>query len=277
MFQLPRSQEEWKEVSQQFGDKWNFYNCIGSIDGKHIAIEKPPHSGSYFYNYKHTYSVVLMAVVNANYEFMMVDVGANGRVSDGGVLKNTKFWELFSTNQLNVPQPVVLPNTYKKYPFVMVGDEAFQLTPNLIKPYNKAVLNDERRIYNYRLSRARRIVENAFGILASRFKIFQKSMSLHPKCVCKVVLACCHLHNFLSKRKTSPHYLQSGDVDIENTDTGLIELGTWRNEYGGDNELLALQGAIGNTSREAKQIRDDFCTYFNTCGAVSWQRKCLNK
>lgn len=91
-----------------------------------------------------------MAVVNANYQFMMVDVGANGRMSDGGTLKNTKFWQLFSENEnkLNIPEPCELPESDKKFPFVLVGDEAFQLTPNFMKPYNKAVLTDERRIFN---------------------------------------------------------------------------------------------------------------------------------
>lgn len=65
-------------------------------------------------------------------------------------------------------------------PFVFVGDEAFQLLPIFMKPYNKQVLNDNRRIFNYRLSRARRIIENVFGILVSRFKIFQKPIKLSP-------------------------------------------------------------------------------------------------
>lgn len=90
-FQLPQTAEEWQQVAKNFESQWNAPHVIGAIDGKHVEIKKPPGFGSYYYNYKKTFSIVLMAVVNANCEFIMVDVGTNGRVSDGGVLQNTAF------------------------------------------------------------------------------------------------------------------------------------------------------------------------------------------
>jgi hypothetical protein len=139
MFQIPKTQECWKILARQFGNTWNFDNCIGAVDGKHITLQKPEHSGSYYYNYKGTHSIVLMAIANANYELIMIDVSTNGRVSDGGVIKNTKFWNMFENNQLQIPEPEELPNFNKKMPFVFVCDEAFQLLPNFMKPYNKQV------------------------------------------------------------------------------------------------------------------------------------------
>ncbi|XP_046663152.1 uncharacterized protein LOC124356024 [Homalodisca vitripennis] len=46
---VPNTAEEWKQIAQEYGEKWNFPNCLGSMDGKHIAITPPPGSGSYFY------------------------------------------------------------------------------------------------------------------------------------------------------------------------------------------------------------------------------------
>ena len=79
-----RTEEEWKVVANSFSQKWGFPHCIGAIDGEHIVIRKPVGPASYYHKYKKSFSIVLMALVNADYEFHMVDVGTNGRVSDGG-------------------------------------------------------------------------------------------------------------------------------------------------------------------------------------------------
>lgn len=211
-----------------------------------------------------------MVIANANYELIMIDVGTNGRVSDGGVIKNTKFWNMFENNQLQIPEPEKLPNFNKKMSFVFVCDEAFQLLPNFKKPYNKQVLNDNRRIFNYRLSSVRRIIENVFGILASRFKIFQKPIKLSPKKAKIVVMACCHLHNLLMKQK---NYIRNGEVNMEDCVSVTVIHGNWRNE---PNQLLNIERTrAGNSTTLAKEVRDDFCEYFNTMGAIPWQNKCL--
>ncbi|XP_031334657.1 uncharacterized protein LOC116164601 [Photinus pyralis] len=269
--QVPKSQDGWERVSQEFEEQWNFPNCLGSADGKHVAIQKPPNSGSYYYNYKGYFSIVLMAVVDANYKFLMVDVGANGRVSDGGVMKNTLFWRKLSENQLNLPDPRQLPGTSKKCPYVFLGDEAFQLHPNFMKPYNRAALTNDKTIYNYRLSRARRVVENAFGILTKRFKIFQKPIKFEPLKVRKIVMTYCHLHNYLCS-KNRANYLPPQDIDNEDVTTGAKELGSWRQDTP---QMLSLQKTKGNATVLAKTIRDDFCEFFNTSGAVAWQNKYL--
>lgn len=74
---------EWAAIENEFSSKWNFPGCTGSIDGKHFAIRCPEDSGSEFYNYKGFYSLLMLGVTDASYRFIMVDVGAQGRLSDG--------------------------------------------------------------------------------------------------------------------------------------------------------------------------------------------------
>uniref|UniRef100_K1QSK7 Putative nuclease HARBI1 n=1 Tax=Magallana gigas TaxID=29159 RepID=K1QSK7_MAGGI len=84
---VPSSQADWEKIANEFEDTWNFPNCIGAMDGKHIAIRCPLKSGSNYYNYKQFYSIGLLALVDADYKFKYIDCGCNGRVSDGGVFK----------------------------------------------------------------------------------------------------------------------------------------------------------------------------------------------
>lgn len=79
-------ESEWKNIAKEFEEKWNFPHCIGAMDGKHVTIKCPVQGGStFFFNYKHFNNIVLMAIVDTDYKFMYVNVGCNGRVSDGGV------------------------------------------------------------------------------------------------------------------------------------------------------------------------------------------------
>lgn len=250
---MPKSENEWKTIAADFEELWNFPNCIGSIDGKHVNIKNPPHSGAYYFNYKKTFSIVLMALVNAKYEFLMVDVGANGRVSDGGVFKNTKLYEMYEEQNLNIPPPRIIPGFNKKLPYVFVADDAFQLNENMMKPYGGNNLSEQQTVFNYRLSRARRTVENVFGILSSRFRVLLTTINLSPEKTTFVVLACCYLHNFLRKRNS--------DVSIPSTIPqkscqSLINLESTRSR---------------NSSDVAKEVRNAFCDYFNTTGTVSFQ------
>ena len=168
LIKCPVNPTEWLAVAKVFEDRWNLPHCIGAIDGKHVAIRPPPKGGSMYFNYKHFHSLVLMALVDADYKFMTVDVGAPGAGSDGGVFANMELRECFEDGSIGLPPPAPLPGGDVDVGYFMVGDDAFPLRPWLMKPLPLQHMTNEQRIYNYRISRARRVVENAFGILAAR-------------------------------------------------------------------------------------------------------------
>ncbi|XP_047513201.1 protein ANTAGONIST OF LIKE HETEROCHROMATIN PROTEIN 1-like isoform X2 [Pieris napi] len=133
---LPDTEREWEDIASGFERKANFPHCLGAVDGKHIRILKPAKSGSMFFNYKEYYSFVLMAVVDSEYRFIFISVGSFGKECDSSILKDSTFWQKINDGTLNVPKPRPLhENLHEELPFILVGDEGFALTPNLLRPY----------------------------------------------------------------------------------------------------------------------------------------------
>ncbi|CAC5403749.1 unnamed protein product [Mytilus coruscus] len=219
-------------------EKWSYPNCLGAIDGKHVVVQAPCNSGSYYYNNKQTHSIVLMALVDANYRFNYVDVGKS-----------------IENELINFPGPKELHGRHQKVPFVVVGDEAFPMKEYRMKPYpHRGGLDYSQRIFNYRLSRARRIVENDFGILCNRFRVLRAPILSSPDKVEKIVLCCCALYNFLRPETQTANDAENG----QDIGTGLLKV---------------PPGASGGSrnSCQARQIRDEFKEYFFNTGQVPWQ------
>ncbi|XP_060520349.1 uncharacterized protein LOC132698345 isoform X2 [Cylas formicarius] len=151
-----------------------------------------------------------------------------------------------------------------------VADDAFPLKPYIMKPYtnyNRPLMQEE-RIFNYRLTRARRIVENVFGILVSRFRVFDRKLNVKLSTVNKIVASACALHNWLVIT-TKLTYLPKGAIDKENSETGEIIPGNWRSQI---RELRNVEKAGGHrTTNLSKKIRDRLKDYFNGKGTVPWQ------
>ena len=99
----PTAAEEWRAISDKFAERWNFPHTCGTLDGKHVNCKCPPNSGSLYYNHKGFYSVVLMALVDADYKFIWVDIGGMGSDPDLGSLSRLAVAKL-SGMPLNRPR-----------------------------------------------------------------------------------------------------------------------------------------------------------------------------
>ncbi|GFW84474.1 protein ALP1-like [Trichonephila clavipes] len=139
----------------------------------------------------HHLGIVLLALVDANLKFLYFDVGTNGRVSDGGVWGNSKLRQTITNGDMNIPEAAGLPGSASKLPFVIVADDAFPLMPNIMKPYPGSNFSKECLVFNCRPSRARRVSENAFGILAARFRVFDTTILTSVPNTKLIVLAAC--------------------------------------------------------------------------------------
>ncbi len=161
----PTSSEDWLQIASTFEETWNMPHVVGAIDGKHIRIECPKLIGTLYYNYKGFYSIVLLAICDANYCFTLFDLGQYGSNNDSGVLAISEFGKRFEEGSLNLPKDAKLANFGKHLVrYYLLGDEIVPLKKWLLRPYPGPVLDEEQKIYNYRHSRARRVIENAFRI-----------------------------------------------------------------------------------------------------------------
>lgn len=264
--QVPSSFEEWLVIANTFQQKWQYPNCIGAIDGKHIVMQPPPNAGSYYYNYKHTHSVVLMAVASPDYQCLYADVDTNGRISDGGVWNKCSLAGALEDGSLCLPPPKPLPNGSESLPYVLAGDDAFALKPHLMKPYPQHGLDIQKRVYNYRC--ARRISENLFGNLANHWHVFKTVMQIPPETIEEVVMAALTLHNFPRSSISKEVYFPSGLSDSENEDGKMVP-GLWRQDSPSESFLSLQVPSTGhNATTEAKRVREWFSEYFVNEGAI---------
>jgi len=250
------TEEDWLGISEGFYTNSQFPNCVGAVDGKHIRLQCPPNSGTLYHNYKHFFSLILMAICDANYCFRVIDVGSYGKESDCNIFKKSIFGKKLYNNKVNFPQPRYLPEDEQgiPQPFIIVGDEAFALHTNLLRPFPGKSLNDKRRIFNYRLSRARQHIECSFGILSNKWRVFHTTLLVEPNFAVAITKAACVLHNFVRRRDG----YNSEDAQICNM------------------EKITRRNGVGNSTSNAKDVREYFVNYFNNpAHELSWQNRVI--
>lgn len=143
--------------------------CIHCITQLH---QHPKRSGSMFLNYKHYFSIVLMAVIDTNYNYIFIDVGAYGKECDSNVFKETAFWKSLVNKTLNLPKPAQLEESNIDLPYIFVGDEAFALHENILRPFSGQLLNATKSVFNYRWKK-RVCVKYQPSILALNYRLYQ--------------------------------------------------------------------------------------------------------
>nr|XP_042909489.1 protein ALP1-like [Parasteatoda tepidariorum] len=245
----PISEERWIKISNEFFKYANFPHVLGCVDGKHIRIVQP--SGSLYHNYKHFFSTVLLAVCDANYCFLYVNVGSYGKSNDSTIFQESLFYKHLSEETLNVPAPkpiTALDNTSLSY--VFLGDDAFGLSKNIMCPYVGKQLPHVKKIFNYRLSRARRYIECTFGIKANKWRVFHRALNVNIDFAESIVLACCVLHNYVRRKDGFREEETYYQAPFESVD------GTWQ---------------VPRACNYARTVRDKFTQYFVTDGKLPWQ------
>lgn len=230
-----------QEVVQGFQSKWGVPQCVGAVDGCHIPVSAPTMCHTDYYNRKGWYSVIIQAVADLNYLFTDIYVGWAGSVHDARVFAHSTLYEKATEGRLLPSRTVNICNV--DVPLFLLGDSAYPLQTWLMKPFPESSTNTHQKLYNYRTSRARIVIENAFGRLKGRWRRLMKKNDMNIDNVPHIIAACCVLHNIC-------------EVHGESFDS------TWAMEDENNLPQPVAPATADGIQNHAKQIRDALLQYF---------------
>lgn len=211
-----------------------------------------------------------MGICDAAYKFTFVDIGSPGADGDMNVFARTSVGSSILTDDdsLDLPRDTTINEI--ETPFFFIADDAFPLNRRIMKPYSttrNSTLSNEEKVFNYRLSRARRTIENAFGVLVMRWGCLRSEFSGFPEKVKIIVGACCALHNFLINR--SNVYTTPAHFDRFDERGNLVE-GIWR-FADIHNQLEPLNPVRGRPNNEGISIRQRLTQFLFHVNVLPYQ------
>ena len=187
--------EALTKVVDEFERKWGFPQRAGAIDGSHIPISAPELNHTDYYSRKGWYSMVVQAVVDHEYIFRDICVGWPGSVHDARIFANSKIFRRITQDRL-LADGGTRTILGCQVPICIIGDSAYPIQTWLMKPFSDCSSQTvQQKCFNYRLSRARIVVENAFGRLKARWRRLLKRNDMVTEHIPAVITACCILHN----------------------------------------------------------------------------------
>ncbi|CAF5024372.1 unnamed protein product [Rotaria sp. Silwood1] len=192
--------KELSEVIDGFRTTWGFPQCAGAIDGTHFAILAPVDNAADYYNRKAYHSMHAQFLVDHTYLIRSIVVGWPGSVHDSRVFGSSSLYEKITQTDLLSSHTKIIEG--ESMPAFFVGDSAYPLSENLLKPYRNVNLTSNQMTFNYRLSRARVVVECAIGRLIRRWRRLSKRIDCATEKVSVVILAAAILHNLCELNKT---------------------------------------------------------------------------
>ncbi|KAH7714211.1 nuclease HARBI1-like protein [Aphelenchoides avenae] len=202
---------------------------------------------------------------------MHTDSGYYGKASDVGLFDSSDLKRAMDNGQLNLPDPEPVVNGGRVLPYFFVGDAAFPLSDRMMKPFPMTNGTDEsRRLFNYRLCRARRVIENCFGLIAVKWRVLLTTIATRPETCDHIVKAVCALHNFVIDETPS------GDAHpTAMADDGDDDNGRWRSEVPTLLQANIRRRGNNRPAQSAVDFRDSLIEYFVQEGAVQWQRRMI--
>jgi DDE superfamily endonuclease len=222
---------------------------VGAMDGKHIRIIAPAGQGDAYKDRHHQQSVLMLAAVNADYEYTYVSVGCSGRCHDVSHYERSSLYAALQpggalTARLDSGTRVI---EGVHMPYMLVADSAYTASKYVLPAIKQSLVNNlQQRTFNKKHSATRNVVERVFGVTVARWRVLLKRVDVHIDMVPMVVTTCCILHNLCQR-----YNLAAPDVAA---DPGLVEaMERYRAIYGSSTGQLAEQEEEQQQQQELMQ------------------------
>lgn len=253
---FPSTREDCIKSATDMESQWQFPYAFSAVDGCHLPIKCPPggkESNKEYHNFKEFYSIVLMALVDADYRFIWASSGIPGNTHDSMIFQSTDLYNRIVSGKTLIDSGFIEGGV--RLDPIILGNSAFGVKPWLMKPFTNAVLSTDQKYFNYRLSRARMIVESAFGQLKGRWRVFLKKWDSSVDTVKLMSLACVVLHNGCVELQDKPQ--KTWDMTRDPTSNKLRSREDFR-------DLLLMRSCSPITSRNrvAENIRNKLMNKF---------------
>ncbi|KAJ8682660.1 hypothetical protein QAD02_018452 [Eretmocerus hayati] len=197
----PLTKEILERSAEEFERRWHSPHCCGALDCKHCRIRNPNNAGSIFFNYKHFFSMVLQAVVGADYRFMSIDVGGYEQRNDGGTFQTSNLCRCLEMGNIRMPAKKPLPDSDIEVPHFFIADQAYPISDNILKNYPGESLSKSKQEFNEQFNKVRRVVECGFGQMTMKFRMLLTPLLQHPATIKLVIKCACLLHNLIKDRE----------------------------------------------------------------------------